>query len=193
VTPPLGRWRLAMAGPAPPGRAETTTADGAGRWERHAGLFLGTSVRLLVFAPAAPVDWSRSIGPGGAHPQGREPDCPSRCARPILVRAGPAGATHGSVAELDRGLVFLVRTRSRPAWRRRSCLHPATRWSCTMPPAAAQLDTESTLRRGGPLTFPTLDAPGRPHPASGLARFGRLSVCSRSSAARRSAAAWKCA
>lgn len=54
------------------------------------GLLLCPSVGLLVFAPAAPADWSQAQGLVERHPQGRELDCPSRRARPILVRGGPA-------------------------------------------------------------------------------------------------------
>jgi len=91
-----------MAGPAPPGQAERRprTVPCAG-----SAMLVSSWARLFVcWCSHQQRPW---IGPEAEGLVERIPrvgswTAPSRCARPILVRAGPAGATHGSVAELDR-------------------------------------------------------------------------------------------
>jgi hypothetical protein len=98
------------------GQAETMTADGAVCSERHAGVSCCAHLFVCWYShQQRPRIGREAQGLVERHPQGRELDCPSRHARPILVRGGPPVPPTTPSTNLTGGLVFSIRTRSRPA------------------------------------------------------------------------------
>jgi hypothetical protein len=136
-----------------PGAGQAATADGAVRRARHAVLLRCRSVHLLVFAPAAPGDWSQGTDHASHHEQA------SMICRYIACDTATPTTTGSANAQQGKGCLTRHQTPDislKPPSQRQGPRHPGVTGNGRWHPVAAA----TTCRRRW---CPSWVAAGRDH------------------------------